>query len=315
MNIHEIKDIFNKGLDIISNPNDYKNIIDMRNNLYRLDTINRVLVYVQNKDAFDIKSRAEWSIQCRDIMKRQKPIYLIMPKYKTEYIDCESGEELINSDLSIDELNKALEYGVVVKKETISNTYIEAFYDIRQTKSLNGNKYSINKPILSTKKVLELLVNITNCSVEESELDYYSNSENKLYISKQSYSNVVNTVSKIIKDYYIKRLSDNNIIDTSEFSEYDNELLDSTIIYSIKTLLCVNNDNNSFDIVRNTSKKRLLDILNINNIIIIDIAEQLDFNNTESNNDLIHNNLIIKKAEVLLNIMEANNINKIMKGA
>ena len=67
--------------------------------------------------------------------------------------------------------------------------------------------------------------------------------------------------------------------------------------------------------MRNTSKKRLLDILNINNIIIIDIAEQLDFNNVESNNDLIHNNLIIKKAEVLLNIMEANNINKIMKGA
>lgn len=315
MDTHEIKDIFNKGLDMISNPNDYKNIINMRNNLYRLDTINRILVYVQNKNAFDIKSRAEWSIQYRDIMKRQKPIYLIIPRYKTEYIDSESGEELINSDLSVDELNRALEYGVVIKKESISNTAIETFYDIRQTKSLNGNKYNINKPILSTKKVLELLINITSCSIEESELDYYSNSENKLYISKQSYSNIVNTVSKIIRDYYIKKLSDNNVIDTSEFSEYDNELLNSTIIYSIKTLLCVNNYNDNFDIVRNTSKKRLLDILNINNIIIIDIAEQLDFNNVESNNDLIHNNLIIKKAEVLLNIMEANNINKIMKGA
>lgn len=315
MDTHEIKDIFNKGLDMISNPNDYKNIINMRNNLYRLDTINRILVYAQNKNAFDIKSRAEWSIQCRDIMKRQKPIYLIIPRYKTEYIDSESGEELINSDLSVDELNRALEYGVVIKKESILNTDIETFYDIRQTKSLNGNKYNINKPILSTKKVLELLINITNCSIEESELDYYSNNENKLYISKQSYSSIVNTVSKIIRDYYIKKLSDNNVIDTSEFSEYDNELLNSTIIYSIKTLLCVNNYNDNFDIVRNTSKKRLLDILNINNIIIIDIAEQLDFNNIESNSDLIHNNLIIKKAEVLLNIMEANNINKIMKGA
>ena len=313
MNIEQVKEIFEKGLNVISSPIDYTNLINMRNNLYKLDTINRILLYTQNKEAFDVKTALEWSVLNRDIRKGQTPIYLMVPSYKSQYIDTETGEPVEITDLNIDELNKALKYNIITKVENIESTDIVSYFDIRQTKSINNIEYNINKPIMTASSLLELITNITGCTVEESDIDYYSKKDNKLSVRKQSYNDLLVTLSRVIYQYYIDKLTSTNSVDISDFSEYDNELLNITVLYSIVTLLG-GEINFNFDIVRHTPKNRIIDILNISNSIIIEVASKALFSNSEQNIDTFHSIAVTKKAEALLNIMEANDINKKMKG-
>ena len=313
MKIEQIRELFNNGIDEISNSIGYEAVANMRNNLYKLDTINRILLYTQNKDAFDVRTALEWSTCNRDIRINQKPIYLVVPYYKTKYIDSDSNNEINVDDLNVDELNKALEYGIITKHEDIESTNIESYFDIRQTKPVNNINYSIEKHALSSGKILMILKDITGYSIEESEIDYCSDNERTVFISKKSYKELAKSVSKILCNYYIKRLTAEDIVNTSEFSDYDKELLETTIRFGISTL-CGVNYNEDFSAVKHTTKEKIIDIFNISNSIIIDVAARLDTNTGIKNYDAYHNLVITKKAEAILNIMEANSIYKIMKG-
>ena len=314
MEAENLKDLFEKGIDIISSPKEYAHIVNMKNNLYRLDTINRILLYVQNDNAFDVRTALEWSSLNRDIRKGQKPAYMILPSYDVKYIDNETGETIKDSDLSPDELVRAIEYGIVKRDESIQDTEVIPYFDIRQTKSVNNAEYKVDKPSKSSKELLRILCEITGYSIEESEMDYISNSEKAIYISKKAYNELVLTFAEFIIKYYKYKLAENGIVDTSNFSEYEMELLETTLKYSIVTLFgqdiqC------SFDIVRYTNKEKIMEILNISNSIIIDIASHMRIGDTSNTNiDAYHSMNITRKAEVLLNIMEANKINKKMKG-
>lgn len=313
MKIEQIRELFNDGIDEISNQTGYETVANMRNNLYKLDTINRILLYTQNKDAFDVRTALEWSTCNRDIKSNQKPIYLVVPSYKTKYIDSVSNNEISIDDLNVDELNKALEYGIITKYEEIESTNIESYFDIRQTKPVNNINYTIEKYALSSGKLLMILKNITGYNIEESEIDYCSDNERTVFISKKQYKELAKSVSKMLCNYYIKRLNAEGIVNTSELSDYDKELFETTIRFGISTLFGINY-NEDFSAVKHTSKEKIIDILNISNSIIIDVAARLDTNTGIQNHDAYHNLVITKKAEAILNIMEANSIYKTMKG-
>ena len=99
-----------------------------------------------------------------------------------------------------------------------------------------------------------------------------------------------------------------------ELSDYDKQLLEDSISYSISTLFGVN-INKSFDIVRHTSNDMLTTILNITDNVVFEIVQYLEFNTDSKVEDAISNISRLRKSEALLNILEANNILNKMKGA
>lgn len=315
MEIAEVYEIFSKNINKVLNPSSYKNIIRKDNNLGRFDVLNRILLSIQNINAYDVRTADEWLLDNRVIKKGSKPCYILVPLYKHEYIDSDSGKPVNTGDLTLDETNAAIKYGLIQREDKIETSYTKSVFDIRQTKPNKANeKYKITKPVIKTSKIIGLVRDITGCTVEKSDMTYYSKSNNTFYISKQEYKQLCMNVVDVIVDYCIDNLV-NAIPNNSEieFSEYDIELIRNTLTFSLDTFLRDGRDSN-FDIVMHTSTEKVLTILNITDSIVFNITSSLEYNNQIMTRDISYNIDMLKKAEALLDIMEANNVNKKMKG-
>lgn len=313
MNIEDLKDIFDAGKNALNDPYAYKDIINMKLGMLRIDSINRIIAYKQNNNITDLRTEFEWEILGRSIRKGQKPIYVIMPKNTYKYIDTETGRQLDDGELTIDELNKALEYNIVSRVHTMEGTNVQAVFDIKQTKG-NNSKYKVDKVIVNSSYILDILKNNFDITIELSDDTYYSESRKMLYIKKQTLTELIYTFSNIVIPIYIDSVNKDIGVNTYEYSEYEKEILNNTLIYGIYTLLG-KEITLSFDNVRFISKERLIEILNIQYIIVSNIAQLMKFNTGEKPMSISHSLEIHKKAEAILDIMEANNISKIMKGA
>ncbi|MBO5386563.1 MAG: hypothetical protein J6A59_00235 [Lachnospiraceae bacterium] len=318
MEVKDIADMLKKNLNNVLTPSGYKRILNKRNNLTRFDILNRILIDIQCKDAFELKTYDEWVIDGRIVRDKAKPIYILIPKYKTVYVEADTDKEIGDTDLNSNELLKAIEYGIIKRVDTFDNMYVEKVYDIRQTKSLNNTKYDVNKPVVNTRAILELLEDIVGCTMELCDDTYYSKSDNILYIKKTEYSELVKLSSDIIADYYIrneiKNIIDEHVDSDDTLSEYDIELIKNSIKYGINTLFACD-DYVSFDIINHTNTTKIMYILNIVDSIMFNISARIKFTRLNNSVDIASNINLLKKAEAILDIMEANNINKIMKGA
>jgi hypothetical protein len=317
----EALELYNKlklNIDSILSGEDYKILLNRNNNLSRYDIINRMLLCIQNDKAFDVKTDEEWELSGRIVKDKEKPVYILIPKYKSYYIDNETQEEIKNTDLSIDETVKALEYNIIEKITEIENIYTKAVYDIRQTKNDSDTEYKVDKPVLSTDIIIRLFMNITGATIELSDETYYSTSNNTLFMTRKSYKDTVATITKFFVQYYINQLD--NILSNSynkqksDFSEEWNSLLSKSLSYSISTLLRVEKEIN-FSELKDMSVEDKLIIIEIVDQIIFDINSQLQFNTGQSHSDISYEITRLKKANMILNILEANEIHNKMKGA
>lgn len=311
----EISKLFQDNINKVLTPNGYKHIIRRDNNLSRFDILNRILIEIQYPNAYDVRTSEEWLIDNRNVKTNSKGISIMLPVYSSKYIDAETGEEIDVNDLTLDELNEAIQHNVVLRKDSLETTCIKQLYDIRQTISLDNSKYTVSKPIIKSSSIINMFQAVTGCTVEYGDMTYYSKSKNILTVSKQKYTDLATNLVDILVDFYIKTAI-NNVCngDDIDFSEYDIDLIKYTLQYSIDTLLRDNRDC-EFDIVRHTSTDKLLLILNIVDSIVSGISENIEYNNSNISRDVVSSIETLKKAEALLNIMEANNISKIMKGA
>lgn len=311
----EISKLFQDNINKVLTPNGYKHIIRRDNNLSRFDILNRILIEIQYSNAYDVRTSEEWLIDNRSVKTNSKGISIMLPVYSSKYIDAETGEEININDLTLDELNAAIQHNVVLRKDSLETTCIKQLYDIRQTISLDNSKYTVSKPIIKSSSIINMFQAVTGCTVEYGDMTYYSKSKNILTVSKQKYTDLATNLVDILVDFYIKTAINNVCNDDDiDFSEYDIDLIKYTLQYSIDTLLRDNRDC-EFDIVRHTSTDKLLLILNIIDSIISGISENIEYNNSNISRDAVSSIETLKKAEALLNIMEANNISKIMKGA
>lgn len=307
----EISKLFQDNIDKVLTPSKYKHIIKRDNNLSRFDILNRILIEIQYPNAFDVRTAEEWIIDNRNIKSKSNGINIILPMYSYSYIDAENGNEININDLTLDELNAAIQHGVVHKKENLETTCVQQLYDIRQTVSIDGSKYEVQKPDLKSSSIISIFKNITDCGIQYSDITYYSKSKNVLTVSKQNYSELAVSLVDILVDFYLNIIKKEEY--STELSEYDMDLVKYTLQYSLDTLFRDNRDC-EFDIVRHTSTDKILLILNITDSIIGGISESINYSNSTINKDAVSSIETLKKAEALLNIMEANNISKIMKG-
>lgn len=311
----EISKLFQDNISKVLTPSGYKHIIKRDNNLSRFDILNRILIEIQYPNAYDVRTSEEWLIDNRNVKNNSKGIDIILPVYSSKYIDTETGEEIDINDLTLDELNAAVQHNVVHRQDSLETTCVKQLYDIRQTISLDNSKYAVSKPIIKSSSIIGMFQIITGCAVEHGDITYYSKSKNILTVSKQKYTELAVSLVDILVDFYIKTaIHDVCNNDDIDFSEYDIDLIKYTLQYSLDTLLRDNRDC-EFDAVRHTSTDKLLLILNIVDSIVSGIAENIEYKNSNISRDAVSSIETLKKAEALLNIMEANNISKIMKGA
>lgn len=309
MEVQELANLFYNNLDKVLTSNNYKSIINRGNNLIRYDIINRILIQIQNKDAFDLKSSDEWEIDGRQVKSGQKPIYVLMPNYVSKYVDAETGKELENNELSIGEINKALEYGIIKRTDTLKQVFTLPVFDIRQTVLLDDTKYIVNKPVLSSSMIIEIFQSITKCKYEFCEDTYYSKSDNILYISKQPYKELVTVMSEYITQYYIS----SDIYGIDNIPEENIDILKQSLTYSICSLLAVKKDI-GLDGFERLDTDGKLDILKLLDVIMFDIVSKIQFTKASDIADASSNINMLRKAESLLNIMESVTINNKMKG-
>lgn len=306
----------NKNINELLSPSGYKNILNRGNNLIRFDVLNRMLIEMQGSGSFDLKTEEEWLIENRQIRKKEKPIYIIMPRYESSLIDTQSGEVLGKTDLSTEEVEKAIEYNIIERVNQVTDLYTLAMYDIRQTINQSTDKYVVNKPVLDTSSLLDIITSITNCSIEICDEDYYSLSENTIFLKKDKYYNIALLISNYLAQYFTKvginKIAKDNNMDIESLSESEKELIQSSIEYSLETIF-IGKAEADFEIVSHMQKDKLIAILNIVDMCILEVVQKIKFTKPV-NNDAISSVYKIRKAEVILNIMEANDINNKMKG-
>jgi hypothetical protein len=321
MKSEELYTLLVNNINNILTPENYKNIINKNNNLSRYDILNRLLIEIQYPGAYDVRTEDEWVLDNRCIKSKAKPINIMCPVYKHQYIDTKTNEPIKDDDLSIDEISQALKYGIIRRDDNINDVSVACVYDIRETKSAVDDKYEILKLKLGYQILLYVATNILKCAVVQSDTNSYSKENKKLFIMKQDYNSMATFVAKIITEHYKDDLVKDAIKSynpdiINDMTEYDNELLINTIQYTIETIFGLESDI-KFDIVTHTNSERVLDILIIADSITSELNKYLVYNkdNNSTNVDMTYKIEIMKRAEMLLDIMEANKIHKKMKGA
>jgi NAD-dependent dihydropyrimidine dehydrogenase PreA subunit len=321
MKSEELYNILVNNINSILTPENYKHVINKNNNLSRYDILNRLLIEIQYPGAYDVRTEDEWVMDNRCIKSNAKKINIMCPVYKHQYIDTKTNEPIKDDDLSIDEISLALKYGIIRRDDSINDVSVISVYDIRETKNTVDDKYDILKLKLGYQILLYVATNILRCSVVQSESNSYSKENKKLFVMKQDYNSMAAFVAKTLTEHYKDDLVKDaiksynpTIIDN--MTEYDNELLINTIQYTIETMFGLQSEI-SFDIVTHTNSERALDILIIADSITSELNKYLVYNkdNDSTSTDMTYKIEIMKRAEMLLDIMEANKINKIMKGA
>jgi len=320
MELQEVSELIYNNIGILKQINRYKSILNRGNNLLRFDVLNRILIELQNSKAYDLKDYNEWLLVNREIIKKEKPIYIVSPKTTSEYIDIKSGKPIEKDDLTQPEILKALKYKIIRREDTIETLYTVPVFDIRQTKKLNKDiKYDVNKPILNTAALLQLVINITGAELEIcDDLSYYSKSDNKIYIQKSSYKELASTIAEMITQHYIsdntfKNITKQRFDNENYFQENEIDILKSSLTYALTTLFASDKDK-GFDRLSELSINKILNILYLVDDIVMSVIPLLKFNTNENMDDAITNIKRIKKSEVILDILSANNINKKLKG-
>lgn len=308
MNVEDIYNMLYANIDRILNIN-YKDILSKNNNLVRYNILNRILIQIQFKNAYDVRSSDEWELEGRKIINNTLPIYLLIPNYSSEYIDKETGNTLKNNELTQDEILYALKHGVIRKRNILDNLYVKPVYDIKQTKSSNNTGYKIKKPIISSSELMRIFKDITKCDYVMSDYTYYSRTHNVMYIKKMEYSDLASILIDYIITYYI--FSDN--IQSIGLSDIETNILKQSLKYSLNTFFCVS-DTNIININIISDKTRLLHILNIADSITYEIINKAKFNKSDTDGDAIYSITKLKKINTLINIMDANELNMKMKG-
>ena len=280
-------------------------ILNRSNNLVGYDYLNRIILYIQYKNAFDVRTAEQWELDGFNVKKDSKPLYIVKAKYKSKYIRTKTGDIIDDLDLTPIEINSAIKYGIIHKENCIDKVETSCVFDIRQLNLDKDYKDKINRK-LSKKDVINVFKGITGYTVVESEENYVSKSRKQLFIKKGTYKEIVITIANELSTFFIEN---SNI----SIDNVDKKFLHKALIYSIETLFLVDNPTSFIDEANNDTYK-ILEVFNIVDAYMYEINKILYNNNIINNIDSNAESDYINKVNLILNIMESNIINNKMKG-
>jgi len=234
-----------KNITGLLNTKDYRKIISRNNLLFGFDTLNKILIKLQNADAFDVRTATEWELAGREIKQDAVDIAIALPRKNVRYIDSETNEEihLRDTDLSVEEIEQAISDGLIIREVDKSKPEISAAYDVRNTTSKDGSKYKLNRPKANTGNLLTTFSKFIGMPVKLDNKTQVSNLNNLYCIKNEPFENMVVSVAKLITDEILnnrldKILQDNKIkLDVHD--ENISRLLRESLMYSICSMFKV----------------------------------------------------------------------------
>lgn len=304
LNINKVIKIIQDNIEEINKPEFISNILNMHNNLICFDSLNRILIQLQYKGAFDLRSYEEWEICGRQVLSGSEPIWVISPYYEHLYVygDDEDKEADI-SDLNIAEKSKALELNIIKRKSKLKDIKIIAVYDIRQTKKIPGQKYDVAKPILNSRSLMKLFIDITGCKVELCDGDeyFYSVSDNELFVPNVQYKEFARIISKALIKYFLE------IIDTLDYSEDDLDIIELYSEYCLNSLFRCEHIR---EIEQCNDINKFIQIISIVDSIIEKVISKIEYSGQiDTAVGAVQKVDVLRKAEVVLDIFTAVNTN------
>lgn len=272
--------------------------------------INRVLIYIQNKYASNVMGADSWEVIGRSLVKKSSPIWIIDSITKTVYTDNETGETIDNVGLTLAEIDNAVRLGILSKSKEVVGIRSFPVFDVRDTEIYDNLTYKeYLRSRKSNIKLSDILNTLSNGFKVKSIPDpkgksRFDKSNNTLSIGRDSLeskvdaaalaifyqmsslksesepvisSDIVDIAKSFSQEYLKSCIVSDYMVDESAFAKVDSlDLNDSDTLEQFMTIMI-----------------ELFDLLNA--FIESVIPKSTGFNDS-----------VIRKANELLNLLEAN---------
>lgn len=156
MNTEHLQNIYKNNIDRIFKIEDFKVIADHHFNIGCDTFTNRVLAYIQNKFATDVRTDNSWEASGRKIKDRAVPIWLIKAVTDTQFLDSRTNSVADISKLTPQEVKEAVNQGIINKEINIKDFKCIQAYDIRDTVEVVNNSIKENSK-LKVSTILSIL--------------------------------------------------------------------------------------------------------------------------------------------------------------
>ena len=318
LKIYELQSLFINNIQSLYKYN-MSEFLTRKQGTVSLDFTNRLLVFIQDRAAIDIKSEYKWMIYGRKIKDNAYGINIIVPKYSVTYTDKDTGDIISSIDLTPNEFTKAFELGVIQKNTEIVSYEIGLMYEVRDTIIYDDGQYKKYIENLEDKEIkisnMLYLIGDSMC-IDITNGDKTEYTCGKLVVGRED-----------VQDKIAKLIDILSIILSSQLYEIgvtalEKEFICEAIGYSLKTYNKINVDTKdkvdrlSNEVYEKLSFKaedtdRLIDIMNIIETCVNSVID-LSINQVEASAEKEF--IINKKATRLLGILEANQALKNMRG-
>lgn len=294
-------EIINKLINILVtiDIDDIGIILNKCNNLGRYDSINRLIIHSQMKNAFDLRTEQEWFEMGRKIKPRQQPIFVVYTDTKYKYFDGLSGEEFINRDMNNEEFKAALKYGIITKKLYDNKLKIGEVFDISQTYCDDKSEYKTPTPIVSISDMLDFIEESFNIKVEKSDEYYFSKNNKILYICNDSFENIYDKlISVIIDNTDIQSILNKFKID---ITNNNIDFIRYAVRFSLRSLIKQEEFNANIEIYED----ELIGLISVVDTIVFPVISIFDIEGSYCSDIDSHQIEVNSKAEMIANLYES----------
>lgn len=234
-----------RDMQKLVNTKDYRKVISRNNLLFGFDTLNKILIKIQNIDAFDVRTQTEWQIAGREVKQGANEILIALPDKQVKYFDAITNKEIdiSGTDLTPDELRQAIENKLIDRRLENKESKVIAVYDVRNTYSTDGGTYKLNRPKANINNLLTTLGRFLDMQVKLDTKTYISSLSNTCFIKNEPFSDMVVNVAKLITDeiltHRLVEIMKKHNIKLNVKDENVMRLLSESLIYSICTMFKV----------------------------------------------------------------------------
>lgn len=300
----------------IFTPERFKEIACHKYNICKCSFLNRLIIFMQNRYCTELKSSDYWNMLGREIINNAIPVYILGDTEDIKYIDCSSNQEIKTSDLTIDEIDKAISLGVI--KKTVKSTEVSEIklYDVKDT-VYSGEK-SGNDEFNRCKKMSKLKISTLYKYAELTGISLETNKDIKTTFDKKTNTLICGKEFGVDKlNACIEALSEACIYIAEKAYLLDNEelgLLHEYFRYGIYSHFGLNAkvDFSNIEVVyaNRIREDSIENLICAFEIVENSLSEIFALNDNQADFD----NNLIKRAEMLLNILEANYSTRKLRG-
>ena len=250
-------------------------VLDKSNRLISIEAINRILIALQRDNCTQVYTK-EWvditGVQVRD---DSKPIYIIGTQEEKIYIDVSTGDIADVSDLSISELQKAVEIGIIKPGKNIIGYDTIALIDKRDIILENCEDVETTNSKIDSSDLPKIFKSVTRADIIETDRTYYDISSNILYMHKDTITDrvIANSLFEFIKNNRLNSLVSNQ--ENIRLNGDIERLLEQFIKYELITAFGIK-EYTDFKTQCINKYSDLIEIINIADMATYEVVESIN---------------------------------------